>query len=67
MVAAVPEVLADLSGIFGENVRRGLSDSDLVRRIWRSVMDLNDVHGVSEDVMANIVSRNWRDRAELSD
>ena len=67
MVAAVPEVLADLSGILGENVRMGLSDSDLVRSIWRSVRDLHDVHGVSEDVMANIVPKSWRDRTELSD
>ena len=45
----------------------GLSDSDLVRSIWRSVRDLHDVHGVSEDVMANIVPKSWRDRTELSD
>ena len=63
MVAAVPGVLADLSGIIGEKVRRGLPDSDLVRRIWRSVRDLRDVHGVWEEVMVNIVPESWRDRA----
>ena len=67
MVAAVPDVLADLSGILGENVRTGLSDSDLVRSIWRSVRDFHDVHGVSENVMVNIVPKSWRDRTELSD
>ena len=55
MVATVPEVLADLSGAIGEKVRRGLLDSDLVRRMWKSVRDFRDVHGVSEEAMANIV------------
>ena len=62
-VATVPEVLADLSGAKGNKVRRQLPDSDLVRRIWNSVRDLCDVHGVSEEVMANIVPESWRDRA----
>ena len=62
-VATVPEVLADLSGAIGNKVRRELPDSDLVRRIWNSVRDLRDVHGVSEEVMANIVPESWRDRA----
>ena len=48
MVATLPGVLADLSGIIGEKVRRELPDSDLVRCIWKSVRDLRDVHGVSE-------------------
>ena len=51
----MPEVLADLSGAIGEKVRRGLLDSDLVRRMWKSVRDFRDVHGVSEEAMANIV------------
>ena len=55
MVATVPEVLADLSGAIGEIVWRGLPDSDLVRRIRKSVRDLRDVHGMSEEAMANIV------------
>ena len=55
LVATVPEVLADLSGAIGNKVRRELPDSDLVRRIWNSVRDLRDVHGVSEEAMANIV------------
>ena len=59
----VPEVLADLSGAIGEKVRREPSDSYLVRRIWESVRDLRDVHGVSEEAMANIVPESWRDRA----
>ena len=63
MVATVPEVLADLSGTTGEKVRRGLPDSDLVRRIWKSIRDLRDVHGVSEEAMATIVPESWRDRA----
>ena len=63
MVATVPEVLADIWGSIGEKVRRGLPDSDLVRRVWRSVRDLRDVHGVSEDGIANIVPKKWRDRA----
>ena len=46
LVATVPEVLADLSGAIGNKVRRELPDSDLVRRIWNSVRDLRDVHGV---------------------
>ena len=36
---------------------------DLVRRFWRSVRDLRDVHGVSEEAIANIVPESWRDRA----
>ena len=63
MVATVPEALAVLSGTIGENVRRGLPDSDLVRRIWKSIRDLRDVHGVSEEAMATIVPESWRDRA----
>ena len=63
MVATVPEVLADLSGTTGEKVRRGLPDSDLVRRIWKSIRDLRDVHGVSEEAMETIVPESWRDRA----
>ena len=52
MVSTILEVLADLSGITGEKVRRGLPDLDLVRRFWRSVRDLRDVHGFSEEAMA---------------
>ena len=63
MVATVPEALAVLSGTIGENVRRGLPDSDLVRRIWKSIRDLRDVHGVSEEAMETIVPESWRDRA----
>ena len=58
----MPEVLADLSGAIGKKVRRGLPDSDLVRRIWKSVRDLRDVHGVSEEAMANILPESSRDR-----
>ena len=63
LVATVPEVLADLSGAIGNKVRRELPDCDLVRRIWNSVRDLRDVHGASEEAMANIVPESWRDRA----
>lgn len=50
MVATVPEVVADLSGATGENWRE-LPGSDLVRHIWRSIKDLRDVHGLSEEVI----------------
>ena len=63
LVATVPEVLADLSSHTGDKVRRELPDSGLVRRIWNSVRDLRDVHGVSEEARANIVPESWRDRA----
>ena len=63
MVATVPEVLAALSGIIGEKIRRGLPDSDLGRRILRSAGDLRDMHGVSEEAMVNIVPESWRDKA----
>ena len=63
LVATVPEVLANLFGAIGNKVRRELPDSDLVRRIWNSVRDLHDVHGVSEEAMANIVPESWRGRA----
>ena len=56
IVATVPEGLADLTGILGEKVRRGFPDSDLVHRIWRSVRDLRDVQGVSEEAMANVLT-----------
>ena len=62
MVVTVQEVLADLPGAIGEKVRRGLPDSDLVRRMRKSVRDLRDVHGVSEEAMANIAPESWRDR-----
>ena len=54
IVATVLEVLADLSGITGEKVQRGLPDSDLVHRSWGKV---------SEEAMTNIVPESWRDRA----
>ena len=63
MVATAPEDLTDILGIIGEKVRRGLPDSDLVRRIWRSVRDLRDVKWFSEEAMANIVPESWHDRA----
>ena len=59
----MPEVLADLSGPLGEKVRRELPNSDLVRRIWSSVRDLRDIHGVSEEAMANVVPESWWNRA----
>ena len=62
-MADVPEVLADLSGTIGNKVWRELPDSDLVRRTWNSIRDLCDVHGVSEEAMANIVPESCRDRA----
>ena len=40
------EVLADLSGAIGNKVRRELPNTDLVRRIWNSIKDLRDMHGV---------------------
>ena len=49
VVATVPEVLGDLSGAIGYTVRKELPYSDLVRRIWHSLRDLRDVHGVSEE------------------
>ena len=61
--ATVPDVLAGLSGVVEEKVQRGLPDSDLVRRISRSVMGLRDVHGVSEEAMTYIVPESWRGRA----
>ena len=51
----MPEGLADLSGPLGENVRRELPNSDLVRRIWSSVRDLRDIHGASAEAMTNVV------------
>ena len=59
----MPEVLADLSGAVDDKVRRELPDSDLDRRIWNSIRDLRDVHGVSEEAMANILPESWRDIA----
>ena len=63
LVATVSEALDDLSGSIGNKVRRALPGSDLVRRIWKSVRDLRDVHGVSEEAMANIVPESWREKA----
>ena len=63
LVAAVPGALADLSGPLGERPEGELPNSDLVRRIWSSVRDLRDVHGVSEEGMANVVPGSWRNRA----
>ena len=63
LVATVPEMLADLSGAIWDKVRRELPDSDLVRRIWDNIRDLRDVHGVSQEGMANVVPESWRARA----
>ena len=63
LMATVSEVLTDLSGPLGEKVRRELPNSDLVRRIWNSVRDLRDIHGVSEEAMANVVPESCRNRA----
>lgn len=38
--ARVPEILADLSAVIGEKTRRGVPNSDLARRFWRSLGDL---------------------------
>lgn len=45
LVATVPEFLADLSGTLGGKVRGELPTSDLI----------HDVHGISEEALANIV------------
>ena len=45
-----------------EKVRRELPNSDLVRRIWSSVKGLRGIHGVSEEAMANVVPKSWRNR-----
>ena len=58
-----PDVLADMSGAIRNKVRRELPDSVLVRRIWSNVRDLRDVHGFSEEAMANVMRESWRDRA----
>ena len=63
LVVTVPEVLADLSEVIGDEVQRELPDSDLVRRNWNSIRDLRDVHGIVEEAMANIVPESWQDRA----
>ena len=59
----MPEVLADLSGPLGGRIRRELPSTDLVRRIWSSVRDLRDIHGVSEGAMKNAVPEVWRNRS----
>ena len=55
LVATVPEVLADLFGAIGNNIRGELPYSDL--------RDLRDVHWVPKEAMPNIVLESWRDRA----
>ena len=59
LVTTVPRVLAYLSRAIRDKVRRELPDSKLVRRIWNSARELRDVHGVSEETMANIVPESW--------
>ena len=59
MVATVPQDLADRSR---RESPEGLPDSDVVRGISKSVRDLRDVHGVSEEAMAYIVPGGWRDK-----
>ena len=63
LVATVPDVLADLSSPLGENFRRELPNSDLVRRIWSSGRALRDIHGVLGEAMANVVPESWPNRA----
>ena len=63
LVATVLEILADLSGLLREKVWRELPNSDLVCRICSSVRDLRDIHGVSEEAMANVAPESWRNRA----
>lgn len=63
LVATLPAVLADLTGILGEKVRNHLPGSDLVNGIWDSVRGLRDDLGVSEEAMSGVVPESWRDRA----
>ena len=62
-VATLPAVLADLSGILGEKVRRNPPDSELVTSTWERVRGLRDYGGFAEEEMGEAVSRGWRDRA----
>lgn len=62
-VVTIPGVSAIFSDVIGENVRRGLPDSYLVRGPWDSIRHLRDVHGGSEAAMTSIVREGWLDRA----
>ena len=56
-VATLPAVLADLSGILGEKVRRNPPDSELVTSTWERVRGLRDYGGFAEEEMGEAVSR----------
>ena len=58
----MPEALADLSGPLRQTFGRELPNSDLVRRIWSSIRDLCNTHGVSEEALANVVPESFRTR-----
>ena len=54
-VGILPEVLADLTGQLGDEVRRGLRESSIIAHLGGSLREIRDVCGVTKKAMAGIV------------
>ena len=54
-VGILPEVLADLTGPFGDWVRRGLPESSIIAQLGGSLREIRGKRGVTKKAMTGIV------------
>ena len=58
-VGILPEVLAALTGLLADRVRKGLPESSTVAQLGGSMREIRDAWGVTTEAMAGIVPESW--------
>lgn len=53
-VGVLPAILADISDLLGEAVKRGLPDSDTIHQLGGSLREVRGIWEVAEHAMVNI-------------
>ena len=55
----LPEVLADLTDLFGDRVRRRFPESKIISQLGCSLLEVQDKSGVTTHEVAGILPQSW--------
>ena len=58
-VGTLPEVMADLTGPFGDRTRRGLPKSNFFAQLGGSLREIRDTWGTTKEAMVGIAPESW--------
>ena len=58
-VGILPEVLAALTGLLADRVRKGLPESSTVAQLGGSMREIRDAWGVTNEAIASIIPKSW--------